>query len=86
MFPVVPTLATVLINTYREPAIDGECILSQEGPTQGDPLAMQLHALDLLPLIWQAAWADTVQSWFADYFTGAGRLRRLGRWWHVLRL
>ena len=49
-----PPFATVLINTYREHTelfIDGETILSQEGTTQGDPLAMGMYALGTLPLI-----------------------------------
>ena len=38
-----PSVAIVLINTYRVATnlyTDGETILSQEGTTQGDPLAM----------------------------------------------
>ena len=38
-----PALAPILINTYRHPAplyVGGECILSREGTTQGDPLAL----------------------------------------------
>ena len=40
-----PSLAKVLINTYREDIklfVDGETLLSQEGTTQGDPLAMAM--------------------------------------------
>eukprot|EP00117_Sycon_ciliatum_P006800 scpid36324/ scgid4473/ len=72
-----PPLATILINTYREPAhlyIDSECILSKEGTTQGDPLAMHMYALGMLPLIRAAAGEETVQSWFADDSSAAGRL------------
>ena len=42
-----PPLATVLINTYSAPAclyVDGDCNLSEEGTTQGDPLAMYMYA------------------------------------------
>ena len=41
-----PSIATMLINCYRAPTdllIDGDVILSQEGTTQGDPLAMPMH-------------------------------------------
>ena len=44
----VPTTATILINTYRAPTelfVDGDTLLSQEGTTQGDPLAMPMYAL-----------------------------------------
>ena len=49
-----PSIATALINTYRRDAelfVDGSTLYSQEGTTQGDPLAMPMYALALLPLI-----------------------------------
>ena len=49
-----PTLATILINTYRQPAklyVDGSTLLSCEGTMQGDPLAMPMYAVGILPLI-----------------------------------
>ena len=50
-----PTIATALINTYREAislfVIGGDTVFSVEGTTQGDPLAMSMYALAILPLI-----------------------------------
>ncbi len=49
-----PALATILMNNYREPTMlymEGDHILSQEGTTQGDPLAMPMYALASIPLI-----------------------------------
>ena len=43
-----PALSKVLVNTYREDIqlfIKGEVILSQEGTTQGEPLAMAMYAI-----------------------------------------
>ena len=44
---ICPSLAPALINTYRNPSrlfVGGQCLLSKEGTTQGDPLAsMQLE-------------------------------------------
>jgi len=53
-----PALSKVLINTYREHIqlfIDGESIPSQEGTTQGDPLAMAMYAVAVTPLIHRLA-------------------------------
>ena len=50
-----PTIATCAINTYREPErlfiIGGKELRSEEGTTQGDPLAMCLYAVSLQPSI-----------------------------------
>ena len=43
---VCPTLSHILINTYRSNSqlfVDGQCIHSKEGTTQGDPLAMAIN-------------------------------------------
>jgi len=48
-----PSIATALINTYRDSTdlfVDGSSLLSQEGTTQGDPLAMPLYGLATIPL------------------------------------
>jgi len=50
-----PALAIFAINTYRAPARlfvrGGRELISAEGTTQGDPLAMCMYALSLQPLI-----------------------------------
>ena len=49
-----PSLATVLINIYRDAAelfVDRLTLYSEEGTTQGDPLAMPMYALATIPLI-----------------------------------
>ena len=49
-----PSLAPVLINTYRAPTelyVDGDVLYSKEGTTQGDPLAMPMYALATISLI-----------------------------------
>ena len=81
-----PSLATVLINTYRRPArlfiVGGGEIPSEEGTTQGDTLAMAFYGISVKPLIDKLhhVIATVKQVWFADDATGAGRLRALREW------
>ena len=51
---VCPALSHILINTYCNNSqlfVDGQCILSKEGTTQGDPLAMAMYTIGTQPLI-----------------------------------
>ena len=71
-----PRLATYSFNRYRhqirlicrQPGGEPEIILSQEGVTQGDPLAMVLYGIALLPLAeaLQKEFPDVLQPWYAD--------------------
>ena len=66
--PVMPLLRwAVLMNTG---------IQSTEGTTQGDPLAMAMYALAVLPLIrhLRTTVPDVSQAWFADDATAVGSL------------
>ena len=81
-----PPLASVLINTYRENVdlfIDGETLHSQEGTTQGDPVAMAMYALGTLPLI-SKLHEITKQVWYADDAAAGGKLLQLRKWWDKL--
>ncbi len=84
---ICPELATILINTYREPAdllVDGDCIRSQEGTTQGDPLAMPMYALASIPLIKKLSNDNITQIWYADDAAAVGRISHLREWWDTL--
>ena len=83
------TLATVLINVYRnstELVVDKFLLASEEGTTQGDPLAMPMYALATIPLIHQlrSKVSDTVQIWYADDVATSGKLTSLRKWWDNL--
>ena len=51
---ICPALSNSLKNSYKTPSnlfINKKCIKSQEGTTQGDPLAMAMYGIALLPLM-----------------------------------
>ena len=82
-----PPLSKALFNTYREDIqlfIDGEILLSQEGTTQGDPLAMAMYAIAITPLIRQLEDETIKQIWYADDATAGGRLAPLRAWWDLI--
>ena len=76
-----PNFATVLINTYRLPSrlflVGGGEILSTEGTTQGDTLAMPFYGISTRPLINKLnhLTSQVHQVWLADDATGAGTLK-----------
>ena len=77
----------MLINAYRDPTklfIDGDFILSQEGTTQGDPLAMTMYALGTLPLIQSLQEEEATQIWYADDASAGGQVAQLCKWWEKL--
>jgi len=81
-----PPLATILINTYRhaiELFVDGTTLYSQEGTTQGDPLAMPMYAIAILPLIHRVN-VEVKQVWYADDATATGCVAALREWWDRL--
>ena len=82
-----PAFAATLVNTYRlEPSlfIDGETIQSREGTTQGDPLAMSMYAIGILPLILRLKHLAS-QIWYADDSSAAGAIKSLRKWWEELQ-
>lgn len=83
-----PSIAKVLINTYRgngDLYIDGEVLSSQEGTTQGDPLAMVMYAIAVIPLLHRLSEHQAKQVWYADDATAGGQLSPLRDWWDDLR-
>jgi hypothetical protein len=62
-------------------------ILSEEGVTQGDPLAMVMHGVGLLPLIQilEKAVSDVHQPWCADDAGAGGRFQRIRLYFEKLQ-
>ena len=83
---ICPAMAHILINTYRNNShlfVDGQCLLSEEGTTQGDPLAMAMYAIGTLPLVQQLD-GIAKQTWYADDSAAASKLEQLRMWWDLL--
>ena len=84
-----PTIAAYAINTYRRAArlfvTGGKELRSEEGITQGGPLAMRLYAISLQPLITRLQISsEAKQCWVADDATGSGSFEDLKKWWDEL--
>ena len=78
-----PSLATILINTYRQDPefyIEGEAILSTEETTQGDPLAVAMFVLAMLPLIDRVS-REARQIWYDDDASAGGKMDGIRAWW-----
>ena len=63
---VCPALSNILINAYRNNSqlfVDGQCILSKEGTTKGDPLAMAMYAIGTRPQTGQYCQATQLLIW-----------------------
>ena len=81
---ICPTLSTILINVYREATdlfVDGIVLASEEGTTQGDPLAIPMYALAMIPLITRVGESiNIIQVWYANDASGAGGLSSIQSW------
>ena len=88
---ICPPFATILINTYRKPSrliiLGGAEILSEEGSTQGDNLAMAFYGLNtrLLIDILKVRTQFVKQVWLADDATSARKIKDLKEWWDIIR-
>ena len=77
-----PSLATAIIDIYRTPC--ELVILSQEGTTQGDPLAMSFYALSVVPLMTRLTSAQ--QVWYADDACPYGSVEEVHKCWNDVNI
>ena len=83
-------IALYIINTYRSPSrlliSGGGEISSQEGTTQGDPLAMPWYAINTVHMITslRASIPQVKQVWLADDSAGGGSIESLYQWYKSL--
>ena len=84
--PALAIVATICYQLDVPLFIDGEVIYSVEGTTQGDPLAMVIYAVGLLPIIHHLSANCCSQIWYADDAAACGSLTALREWWSELGL
>ena len=75
-----PSLVTALKNSYSTPSdlfVNGTVLKSEEGVTQGDPLAMAMYGLAILPMIRKVTVTGAIQKWYADDGNATGQLQQL---------
>ena len=71
-----PSLHIALKNSYSHPShlyIGKMTILSQKSTTQGDPLAMALYGIAILPLITRLHNDSLTPKWYADDGSAVGK-------------
>ncbi len=83
---ICPLISTILTNTYRQSTelfVNGDSLLSEEGTTQGDPLAMAMYGLATIPLIRRLE-RHCKQVWYADDSAAIGHIDNICNWWKTL--
>ena len=75
-----PSLLTAIKISYSNPSklfVNNKTIYSQEGTTQGDPLAMAMYGLAIIHLIKLLSVDNVTQKWYADDGNAVGILSNL---------
>ena len=91
---ICPSIATFVNNCYSTPSrlfvIGGIELSSKEGTTQGDPIAMTVYAVAIIPLILMIlsitdkSSENTKAAAFADDLTASGDVSGIRYWWNQL--
>ena len=75
-----PSLLNAIKNSYSTPSklyVNNKTLWSREGTTQGDPLAMAMYGVAIIPLIRKLDQKEIMQKWFADDGNAVGSLQNL---------
>ena len=77
----------ILVNTYRKPSdliVGGIRLLSHEGTTQGDPLAMAMYTVATVPLITKITANGCKQICYADDAASGRKLFSIRKGWQQI--
>ena len=75
-----PALHHALANSYKHPSnlyVKNTVLTSTEGTTQGEPLAMAMYGIGIIPLIELLQKPNVNQKWYADDGSAAGDRKSL---------
>ena len=91
---ICPPIAKYVRNCYNLPSrlfiIGGREIQSTEGATKDYPIAMEIYAIAIIPLILMIVDitrqddSSTKTAAYADDFIAAGKITQLKKWWNSL--
>ena len=92
---ICPPIATYVTNCYQTPSrlfvIGGHELSSSEGTTQGDPIAMAVYAIAVIPLMLMLLEItnrlpdkQTKMEAYADDFSSGGSIINIKHWWLML--
>lgn len=92
-FIICPTIAVFTSNCYQQSIrlfiVGGGEITSNEGTTQGDPIAMAIYGINLTPLMSSIKSTPNSRNVkhvaFADDLAGAGKIHDIKSWWENLK-
>ena len=92
---ICPSIATFTINCYSSSSllyfVGGTEMSSAEGTTQGDPIAMLIYAIAVIPLIIHAVQklhgdtTNTKAAGYADDLFSGGTIIRLRKMWDIVK-
>ena len=90
IFITCPPIAVFVSNCYNQTIrlfiVGGKELLSKEGTTQGDPIAMVVYGLSLLPLMSNIKnGSHLIHLAFADDLASGGKLEDILAWWKSLK-
>ena len=83
-----PALFNAVKNSYSSPSplyVNGTTLSSEEGTTQGDPLAMCTYGVAILPLIQKVSEVNVIHKWYAEGGNACGRISDLYETFRALR-
>ena len=92
---VCPAISIYVKNCYTNPSrlfiIGGHELTSSEGTTQGDPIAMAIYSIAVIPLMLMVLEITnklpdkkTKMCAYADDFSAGGSIKNLKHWWDTL--